>query len=59
MKEKYPYICKDHPEAPISHTWDEDTPGKGKSKTVNERFECSVCGKQLAKSQSESSCFEG
>jgi len=43
-----PTRCPDHPNAEILHTWEIDIlkPGWAPIKT-RERFECSVCGKQL------------
>ena len=56
----YPYKCKEHPEAEVLHTWDEDYKSKDcKAIIRNERFSCEICGKLLAKNQQESSCQEG
>jgi len=59
---KYPYRCKEHPDAKVRHTWDEDYFRSGNKIGTpvirNEKFECSVCGKRLAPSQKEASCFE-
>lgn len=56
---KFPYRCKEHPLAQVKHIWDEDyITQKGNTITRNEKFECSVCGKQLARNRKEARCFE-
>jgi len=46
-------VCREHPDAPVRHTWDEDTYFRGKKlrkpKIHNHVFTCAVCGKKLSR----------
>jgi hypothetical protein len=53
MKDKLPYICPEHPNANILHTWEEvhsfigGYPA-GSGYTKNHKYECQECGRQLS-----------
>ena len=55
MKKKnlLPWICPDHPEALIKHTWDEthfvwkDDFPRGEGIKKNHKYECNICGREL------------
>ena len=56
---KLPYICPEHPKAPVRHWWDEDyfCHGRKVGKPIqrNHRYECAVCGRQLSATKEDSS----
>lgn len=56
---KLPYVCPEHPKGQVKHTWDSDIYDYGKRLTKpkehNHRYECNVCGRQLAATLEESS----
>lgn len=57
---KYPFRCKEHPRALIRRTWDEYYLSFSLKPIIkNEKYECSECGKRLAKSMKDSICYEG
>lgn len=51
-----PWVCQDHPRAQVRRSWDRTQYSMngypaGIPMDSNERFECAVCGRQLASEQ--------
>lgn len=56
---KLPYVCPEHPHGQVRHTYDSDIYDYGKRlkkpKNHNHKYECAICGNQLAATREESS----
>ena len=53
-----PWRCDEHPDAPIRHLWDEshyvmNGYPAGTGIVSNHRYECAICGKELAPLEGE------
>lgn len=51
-----PYICEQHPDAEIKHSWDEthtvlNSYPAGLGFKSNHKYECSICGKELSEKE--------
>lgn len=59
VMEWLPWVCPEHPKAQIRHSWDRtqyvmNGYPAGQALDMNHRYECAVCGRELAAAQETS-----